>query len=207
MVKKGNKLIDWAMEIQAIGQTGLAYSKDVFDTERYERLREIAAEMLAEKSGVDLDTVKGLFCNEIGYQTPKIATRAAVFREGKILLVQENEGHWSLPGGWCDVDQSPADNCVKECKEESGIEVKVDQVIAVWDHFKHHGSLHPYGITDIYYLCTPLGGQFEENIETKQAGWFSEDDLPPIFERKNSTAQIKECFKAYRSPDWQTEFD
>lgn len=97
MMKKGDKLIDWAMEIQAIGQTGLAYSKDVFDTERYSRLREIAAEMLAEKSAVSYDKVKELFCNEIGYQTPKIATRAAIFKDDQILLVQEKEGHWSCP--------------------------------------------------------------------------------------------------------------
>ena len=92
-MKKGDKLIDWAMELQAIGQTGEAYSKDVFDTERYQRIREIAAEMLAAKSGLDFEQVKGLFCNEIGYQTPKIATRAAIFKDGKILMVQEKEGH------------------------------------------------------------------------------------------------------------------
>ena len=206
-MKKGDQVIDWAMELQAIGQTGQAYSKDVFDTERYQRVREIAAEMLAEKSGLDYDQVKGLFCNEIGYQTPKVATRAAIFKDGKILMVQEKEGHWSLPGGWCDVDQSPADNAVKEAKEESGLDIEVMSVIAVQDHFKHHGSIHPYGITDIYYLCRPLGGEFAANIETGQSGWFGEDELPNVAENKNSTAQIKMCFAAYRDPNWKTLFD
>ncbi|MBT8801301.1 ADP-ribose pyrophosphatase [Lactobacillus delbrueckii subsp. bulgaricus] len=207
MMKKGDKLIDWAMEIQAIGQTGLAYSKDVFDTERYSRLREIAAEMLAEKSAVSYDKVKELFCNEIGYQTPKIATRAAIFKDDQILLVQEKEGHWSLPGGWCDVDQSPADNCIKECWEESGLAVKPVKIIAVQDHFKHHGSIHPYGITDIYYLCQSLGGEFQANSETSQAAWFKEDDLPPLTENKNSTEQVNMCFAAHRDANWQTLFD
>lgn len=206
-MKKGDKLIDWAMELQAIGQTGEAYSKDVFDTERYQRIREIAAEMLAAKSGLDYEQVKGLFCNEIGYQTPKIATRAAIFKDDKILMVQEKEGHWSLPGGWCDVDQSPADNAVKEAKEESGLDIKVTGVIAIQDHFKHHGSIHPYGIADIYYMCQPLGGEFKANIETIQAGWFGEDELPNVAENKNSTDQIKMCFAARRDPNWKTLFD
>ena len=86
------KWLKWAIEIQSLAQTGLAYTKDVYDRERYERLREISAEMLAEKSGMGIEKVKNLFCNESGYQTPKLDTRAAVFEDDKILLVHENNG-------------------------------------------------------------------------------------------------------------------
>ena len=89
--------LKWAIEIQSLAQTGLAYTKDIFDKERYERLREISAEMLAEKTGVSTEKVQDLFCNETGYQTPKLDTRAAIFEDNKILLVHENNGTWSLP--------------------------------------------------------------------------------------------------------------
>ena len=112
--------LKWAIEIQSLAQTGLAYTKDIFDKERYERLREISAEMLAEKTGVSTEKVQDLFCNETGYQTPKLDTRAAIFEDNKILLVHENNGTWSLPGGWCDVLESVKSNTEKEVREESG---------------------------------------------------------------------------------------
>ncbi len=81
----------------------MTYGHDSYDRERYEQLRHIAAEMAVERADIPVDTVKDLFCNESGYQTPKIDTRAAIFQGGKILLVHEKNGTWSLPGGWCDV--------------------------------------------------------------------------------------------------------
>lgn len=207
-MKTGDKLVDWAVEIQAIAQTGLEYATDVFDIERYQKLRDISAEMMAEKSGKPLEKVKDLFCNESGYQTPKIATRAAVFKNNKILLVKETTGKWSLPGGWCDVNCTVKENCIKECKEESGQDIIVDKLIAVQDHFNHHGSVHPYGICDMYFLCHSLGGKFIENSETTEANWFSEEkiDSLPISENKNATEQIKMCFEA-RDKSWQTLFE
>ena len=124
-----DKWLDWAVRLQAIAQTGLAYGKDVYDIERFEEVRQIAAEMLVEPSGQPLEVVKELFCNESGYQTPKLDTRAAIFQDNKILLVQENDGLWSLPGGWCDVDQSVKDNVIKEVKEEAGLEVEAERVV------------------------------------------------------------------------------
>ena len=105
--------LDWAVELQSLAQAGLAYGKDPFDLERYARIREIAAEMLAHMADIPLEKVKDLFCGETGYQTPKLDTRAAIFQDGKILLVQENDGRWSLPGGWCDVNVSVAENTVR----------------------------------------------------------------------------------------------
>lgn len=108
--------LKWAIEIQALAQNGLTYTKDVYDKERFERLREISAEMLAEKTDIPVDKVKDLFCNEKGYQTPKLDTRAAIFKDGKILLVHENNGTWALPGGWVDVLESVGSNTIKEVK-------------------------------------------------------------------------------------------
>lgn len=120
---KNKQWIDLIVELQGLAQAGLTYGKDVYDKERYERIRDISAEMMAELSGVPVEKVKDLFCNETGYQTPKIDTRAAIFEEGKILLVHENNGTWSLPGGWCDVNVSVTENTIKEVKEEAGLDV------------------------------------------------------------------------------------
>jgi hypothetical protein len=87
-----DKVAEWAEELQSLAQVGLFYGKDEFDRERYQRIREIAAEMMAHRTGMPLELVKGLFCNETGYQTPKVDTRAAVFQDGKLLLVQERGG-------------------------------------------------------------------------------------------------------------------
>ncbi|MCT3601152.1 NUDIX hydrolase, partial [Lactobacillus amylovorus] len=106
-------LIEWAKRLQSLAQAGLTYGKDDFDLDRYQEIRDISAEMMAYKSDLPLQKVKDLFCNEIGYQTPKLGTRAAIFKDNKILLVQENDGSWSLPGGWCEVNMSVKENCIK----------------------------------------------------------------------------------------------
>ena len=118
-IRYNDKWLEFAIRIQSIAQAGLQYGRDKYDRERYEELRRIAAEMAAEKTDVSADKIYGLFCNESGYQTPKTDTRAAVFKDGKILLVHEKNGTWPLPGGWCDVDQSVASNTVKEVREET----------------------------------------------------------------------------------------
>ena len=205
---KNKQWLDWVVELQSLAQAGLTYGKDPYDKERYERIREIAAEMMGRLSDLPTERVKDLFCNETGYQTPKIDTRAAIFEEGKLLLVQENDGRWSLPGGWCDVNVSVGENTVKEVKEEAGLDVRPQRVIAVQDRNKHNQPPYAYGVCKIFFLCTLLGGQFEENIETTGFAYFSEDALPLLAEEKNTEEQIRMCFAAYREGEqWTTQFD
>ena len=202
-----DKRIAAAMEIQSLAQAGLAYTDNVYDIERYERLREIAAQMISDISDVPLEKVKNLFCNETGYQTPKIDTRAAIFKDGKILLVRENNGKWSLPGGWVDVNVSVGENAVKEVKEESGLDVRAEKIIAVQDRNKHNLPVYAYGICKIFVLCSLIGGHFESNIETTGFDYFTLDDLPPLAEEKNNAKQVKMCFEAHENDNWQIKFD
>lgn len=197
----------WAIEIQSLVQCGLTYTKDPYDAERYEQLRNISSEMLSYKTGIPTDKVKEIFCSESGYQTPKLDTRAAVFQEGRILLVHENNGTWSLPGGWVDVLESVGSNTVKEVREESGLEVKPVKLIAVQDRNKHNTPPYAYGVCKVFVLCDTLGGRFIENIETTETGYFSMDDLPLLAEEKCTRAQIRMCFDAFESPRWETLFD
>ena len=200
--------LKWAMEIQSLAQSGLAYTQNKYDIERYERLREISAEILSEKTSLNLDKVKNLFCNEKGYQTPKLDTRAAIFKGNKILLVHENNGTWALPGGWCDVLESVKSNTEKEVKEETGLDAKAVKIISIQDRNKHNKPAYPYGVCKVFVLCDILGGEFIENIETTGTQYFSLDDLPSnLAEEKSNKEQIEMCFNAYYDKNWQTQFD
>lgn len=202
------KWLKWAIEIQSIAQAGIEYSNNVYDTERYERLREISAEMINEKSDISLDKVKNLFCNEIGYQIPKIDTRAVIFKDNKILLTHEKNGTWSLPGGWCDVLESVKSNTLKEVKEETGLDVETIKIIAIQDRNKHNKPIYAYGICKVFVLCNVIGGEFIENIETTEIAYFSIDEIPDnLAEEKTNKEQIEMCFKAYNDEKWQTQFD
>ena len=203
-----DKWLSWAIEIQSLAQAGLAYTDNVYDIERYERLREISAEIISEKSEIPLNKVKNLFCCETGYQTPKLDTRAAVFKDGKILLVHENNGTWSLPGGWCDVLESVKSNTEKEVREETGLQVEAVKLIAVLDRNKHNIPVYAYGVCKVFVMCRLLGGEFHENIETTETKYFSLDEIPEsLANEKTTKEQIEMCFKAYRLPDWETLFD
>lgn len=202
------KWLKWAIELQSLAQTGLTYTKDVYDRERYERIREISAEMLTEKTEISIEKVKDLFCGETGYQTPKLDTRAAIFKDNKILLVHENNGTWALPGGWCDVLESVKSNTEKEVREETGLNVNAVKIISVQDRNKHNKPVYAYGICKIFVLCEVLGGSFIENTETTETRYFSLEDLPlNLAEEKTSRAQIAMCFEAFADKNWQTQFD
>ena len=202
------KWLKWAIEIQSLAQAGLAYTNNVYDIERYERLREISAEIISEKSDTSLEKTKDLFCNETGYQTPKIDTRAAIFKDDKILLVHENNGTWSLPGGWCDVLESVKSNTVKEVREETGLDAVAKRIIAVQDRNKHNKPIYAYGVCKIFVLCDVISGKFEENIETTEIKYFSLEDLPDnLAEEKANKEQIEMCFKAFKDENWQVQFD
>ncbi len=206
-MNQNEKWLQWAVELQSLAQAGLYYGKDRFDIERFERIREISAEMISYKTEIPLDKVKDLFCSETGYQTPKLDTRAAIFQDEKILLVQENNGTWSLPGGWVDVDCSVRENTVKEVKEEAGLDVTADLVIAIQDRDKHNLPVYAYKVCKVFVLCSVIGGSFQENSETRDSGYFSLDELPRLAEEKNTREQIALCFEAYHSSQWKTLFD
>lgn len=209
-VKKrmNDKWVDFAIRIQSIAQAGLQYGRDPYDKERYEALRRISAEMLAAKTDISIDKVYDLFCNETGYQTPKIDTRAAVFVENKILLVHESNGMWALPGGWCDVDQSVASNAVKEVKEETGFTVSAERLIAVQDWRRHNVTNYAYGVIKIFVQCKYESGKFVSNLETTEAAFFGKNEVPQcLAEEKCTTEQILMCFKAFEDRDFHTIFD
>lgn len=194
--------------MQSIAQAGLHYGKDVFDRERYEQVRKIAGEMMQTKTGLSKEQIKTLFLGDEGYQTPKIETRAAIFKDAKILLVRERMAQeWSLPGGWNDYDQTTAQNCVKEAREESGRIVKPVKLIAVQDRNHHNKPILATNVTKIFYLCKEISGEFVPNDETDACDYFALDNLPKLSLDRNTKEQIEMCFKASKDPNWQTLFE
>ena len=173
-----DKILELIIEIQALAQNGLTYAKDCYDIERYNRLQDIACEMLSIKYSITKKTVKDLFANETGYKTPKIDTRAAIFKGNKILLVHENNDTWSLPGGWCDVLESVKSNTIKEVKEETGLNVETKSIIAIQDRNKHNIPIYAYGVCKIFVLCKIIDGEFVENNETTEIKYFSLNEIP-----------------------------
>lgn len=203
-----DKWLKWATEIQSIGQIGLAYCKDKFDRERYERLRELSAEIMSEYTDIEIERVEGLFCNEEGYQTPKIDVRAVIFKKGKILLIKEGlTNKWALPGGWADINQSLSENVEREAKEEAGLNVKAKKIIAVQDRNRHNEPQFVYTIYKIFVLCDIISGEFEENIETTESGYFNICELPELDTDKINKEQVEMCFDALNKEYIESIFD
>lgn len=198
----------WAKRIQALSQSGLAFSKDIYDIERYEELRDISIEIMAAHTELEIDKVRDLFANETGYQTPKVDVRGVVFKNNQILMVKENiDGKWSLPGGFCDVELSPTENVVKEIKEESGFDVVPIRLVALLDKNKHPHPPEAYHYYKIFILCEIIGGKPTAGIETNNINFFGEHNLPQLSTNRNTESQIKMLFEFLRNPEKETIFD
>jgi len=198
-----------ARELQAIAQTGLHYSKDIYDTQRYERLRELTADMMAMGSGAVAEQIMDLFRQDLGYGTPRVGVRAAAFRDdGRILMAREvSDGLWALPGGWADVNQTGSECAVREVEEETGFTVRAVKLCGVWDRRRHDSPPSPLTIYNLYFLCEITGGEPRPSIETSEIGFFPEDELPDISPLRVQRALIRRMFAHYRQPDLPTEFD
>jgi ADP-ribose pyrophosphatase YjhB (NUDIX family) len=201
--------LKWARRLQAVAQTGLEYCKDPYDRQRYEEIRRIAAEIAAKSDGLaDVEPVLSLFKNEVGYATPKIDIRTAVFDRDRILLVKErSDGLWTLPGGWADVGESPSLAAVREVREESGYGIVVKKLAAVLDRDKHDHPQLAYHVYKLFFIGELRGGKAEHSVETSGVEFFGEHELPPLSLTRVTPAQVKHMFEHSRNPVWPTFYD
>jgi ADP-ribose pyrophosphatase YjhB (NUDIX family) len=200
--------LNWARRLQAIAQNGLTFSRDHFDIERYEQLRAIAAEIMAAHSESDVNVIRDLFAGQVGYATPKVDVRGAVFRDDAILLVKErSDGCWTLPGGWADVGDSPAEAVVREIAEESGYQARAVKLLALYDRNKHGHPPIPDHTYKLFFLCELIGGAPAESAETDAVGFFTEHELPDLSLTRVTPAQIARLFTHYRNPGLPADFD
>ncbi len=202
------KWLEWAQRLQAIAQSGLHYTQNPFEIERYEAVREIAVEIMAVHSDASPESLRALFAHEEGHATPKVDVRGAVFRDDTILLVRERvDGRWTLPGGWVDVGESPSQAVEREVFEESGYRTRAVKLLAVYDRNKHDHPPHPFHIYKLFFLCELTGGDPSPSAETDSVAFFPEDALPELSMGRVTPEQIHRLFEHYRYPDWPADFD
>ncbi|WP_313682693.1 NUDIX hydrolase [Pantoea sp.] len=186
-------IVNTAQKILALSQSGLTYSKDIFDKERYEALQEIAIELLSANFDIAREDITHI--SEKGYATPKTDVRAFIISENKILMVRESDdGLWSLPGGWADVGDSPAQAVCREVLEETGLNVNVTKLLGVWDRNQHGHPPHPWHIYKLIFLCEETGGELAISHESLDIGFFTLDELPDLSLTRIVPKQIQVSF-------------
>jgi ADP-ribose pyrophosphatase YjhB (NUDIX family) len=195
-------------ELKAIAQSGLTYTTEPYERERYEQLAEAARALTVELTGWDRAEVDQNWISETGYATPKVDVRGIVFRDNKILLCRERvDGRWSVPGGWTDVGLSPAENALKELREESGFECKIIKLIAVYDRDKHPHPKSLMHIYKIYFLCEIVGGEAATSYETTGVDFFPLDALPELSTPRITKEQIFRAHEHFKNKNIAPDFD
>jgi len=199
--------LDWARELHSLAQSGLTYSQNPYDLERYRRFQEISAEIIASQSALKKAEVMASFSMQAGYATPKIDVRGAVVRDGKVLLVRETaDGKWTLPGGWGDLGEYPAAMVAREFREESGFEVHVEKLVGVYDANRIQ-PLEFYHAYKLIFLCSIIGGQSTTSIETSAVEFFAPDFLPPLSESRTNRKMLAEVFAHATDPNRPAYFE
>jgi ADP-ribose pyrophosphatase YjhB (NUDIX family) len=192
-----NRRLTQARRLLAIAQTGLHYTEGAFDRERYQELQSIAQAQLADLADLDTAELAQLFVREEGYANPKIDVRCAVFDDaGRVLLVREAaDGRWSLPGGWADIGASPAENAIREVREESGYSVTIERLLAVWDMPRHEHPPSVFHIWKLVFLGVVVASGDISGVETDAVDFFSIDALPPLSQGRILPAQIRRLYE------------
>jgi ADP-ribose pyrophosphatase YjhB (NUDIX family) len=186
----------------------LTFSEDAFDRLRYERIRELAAALVADGSDGDAAKVLDLFQLDAGYATPKVDVRGAAFRDGRVLMVREvSDGGWTLPGGWADVNQTAAECVVREIAEESGFEARALKLAAVHDYRKRNRLRHIDSIYKMFFICELVGGTARPSHETSEIAFFSRGELPTLSVGRTTAEQLELMFRHAERPDLPTDFD
>lgn len=203
-----SRWLEWAREIQALSQTGMHYAENEYQRERYQRLTEIAAEIITSYSDLDYNMLTHIFQGQIGYATPRVDVRGAVFRQGQILLVRERvDNGWTMPGGWADVGDLPSHAVEREVLEEAGFRVKASRVIGVYDA-NRTGPLEIFHAFKIVFLCDLVGGQARPSNETSEVGFFGQGQIPEILSgERTKPRHILDAFEAQQDPNRLAVFD
>jgi ADP-ribose pyrophosphatase YjhB (NUDIX family) len=202
--------LDLLMELHALSQAGLTYSNNAFDTERYNKILEITSRLIACKGNLQHNEVFAQLLRDNGYITPKVDVRGAVFKEDKVLLVKEAmDDLWSLPGGWADLNYSPAENVLKEIKEETGLNCTVEKLVGIYDKRKHNPEVKWPHVYKIFFTCRSQNNSINEPIshEILKVDFFEYDHLPPLSLGRVTKEQIKRCFDTHNFSTTPPYFD
>ncbi|MDX1993865.1 MAG: NUDIX hydrolase [bacterium] len=204
------KWLGWVRLLESLAQTGLSYTQNPYDQQRYQQLLDLAAEMAASLSEADDELVRGLFAGNVGPGTPKVDVRGVVFKDDAVLMVREtSDSHrWTLPGGWADVNETPSEATVREIFEESGYRTRPVKLLALYDKTRQDQPPDFYYIYKVFFLCELTGGTAQGSLETSEVAFFKEDEIPQELSLGRVThRQLKRFFEHHRQPDLPTDFD
>lgn len=203
-----SKWLTIAREIQQLSQTGAAFAVTEYEKDRYKRLTEITADIIEQHTTLEKESVTKVLMEQPGYATPKIDVRAAVVKDGKILLVQESTDKcWAMPGGWADVGNTPSEVAIRETKEESGFDVKPVKVIGVFDANRAGGRLEFFHAFKIIFLCELIGGKATPSDETLDVQFFDFNNLPALSLNRTNEKHLNEIKLHLVNSERKTFFD
>jgi ADP-ribose pyrophosphatase YjhB (NUDIX family) len=203
------ELIRWSQQIQALTQNGMAYTTNPFDQQRYQQMCKIAEEMMAAATGAELNEVISVFEAQAGYATPKMDVRGVIFKENKILMVKEilDNGNWTLPGGWVDINEPLSQAAEREVREEAGMIVKARKLAAVYDRNLHGHPPYAFHAYKLFMLCDLIAEATPDPLETEDPTFFDADHLPKLSLARVTQEEIQRMFVHLNNPDLPTEFD
>lgn len=197
-----------AKRINSIAHSGIAFTKDKYDHERYSELLDLSIQILNNITDIDSKKLEFIFNRDIGYQTPKVGVRAVVFRDEKILMVKERmDNKWCLPGGYADTGMTPSEIIINEVKEESGFDVEPVRILGLIDYNKHQAKPFPFDLYQLFMECKITGGKATAGIETSDVGFFAIDDLPELSVRRVTKEQVLKMFELHNNKDFDPVFD
>jgi ADP-ribose pyrophosphatase YjhB (NUDIX family) len=201
-------LLDLSRRLLALSQTGLHFTQEEYDRERYREMAQIASEMLALESNMTPDQLRAAWLVEDGYATPKCDVRGAVFRGDQVLMVKERvDGKWTLPGGWADVNDTPSQAVEKEIEQESGFTARAVKLAAVFDRNKHNHPAYLFHVWKLFFICEITGGDFRTSYETTAVEFFPIDKLPELSTGRTTEEQIRRVYQHHLNRSLPTEFD
>lgn len=197
-----------AKKINSIAHSGLAFTKDKYDRERYTELLDLSIQILNKLTDIDAKKLEFIFNRDIGYQTPKVGVRAVVFKDDKMLMVKERmDNKWCLPGGYADTGMTPSEIIVNEVKEESGFDVKPVRILGLIDYNKHQARPFPFDLYQLFMECEIIGGKATTGIETSDVGFFAIDNLPELSVRRVTKEQVLKMFELHNNKELAPVFD
>jgi ADP-ribose pyrophosphatase YjhB (NUDIX family) len=203
-----SSVLDLSRRLLALSQTGLHFTAEEYDRERYREIGDIAVKLLEAQADVAADAVRQAWFVEDGYATPKVDVRGAVFRDNRVLLVRERvDGKWTVPGGWADVNDTPSAAILKEIEQESGFTARVNKLAAIYDRHKHNHPAYLYHSWKLFFVCEITGGTARTSYETTAVEFFPLDDLPELSTGRSNAAQIRRMYQHHLDPNLPTEFD
>ena len=203
-----SSVLDLSRRLLALSQTGLHFTAEEYDRERYREIGDIATRLLELQSNVAAEAVRQAWFVEDGYATPKVDVRGAIFRDNRVLLVRERvDGKWTVPGGWADVNDAPSSAILKEIEQESGFTARVLKLAAIYDRNKRNHPAYLFHSWKLFFVCEITGGEARTSYETTAVEFFPLDALPELSTGRSNAEQIRRMHQHYLDPNLPTEFD